>query len=422
MGWRPNRGQVDRLGREIPDAEYTTRDFERKVSLLPRTETIARNLTDFLKKNGRFDKTIVFCVDQEHAEDMRFELNNLNADLVRENSDYVARVTADEGKIGRGHLDRFTYPDLTTPAIVTTSQLLTTGVNVPTCKNIVIARTIDSMTEFKQIIGRGTRVKDDYGKLFFNILDYTGSATRLFADPGFDGEPALATVEEMNAAGENISAEIERPEEVIADPLPPQIREPGRGRGTEPRKYYVDQGSVEIAAHFVSELDADGKQLRVVRFTEYTGEKVRSMCPSAVELRSKWSDADQRAEIIQALEERGVTLEELIEASNQPEADPFDLLCQVAYSAPVRTRRERAERLRKEQKAFFEKYSEKARQVLHDILDKYVDYGTAQFAIPEILKVPPISDRGSVMDISQMFGGAENLRSAVNELQGLLYA
>jgi type I restriction enzyme R subunit len=184
----------------------------------------------------------------------------------------------------------------------------------------------------------------------------------------------------------------------------------------------VDQGSVEIVAHFVSELDADGKQLRVVRFTDYTGEKVRSMCPSAAELRSRWSDAQQRAEIIQALEERGITLEELITASGQPDADPFDLLCQVAYSAPIRTRRERAERLRKEQKAFFERYSEKAREVLHDILNKYVDYGTAQFAIPEILKVPPISDRGSVMDISRMFGGAERLRAAVGELQTLLYA
>jgi type I restriction enzyme R subunit len=313
--------------------------------------------------------------------------------------------------------------ETTTPTIVTTSQLLTTGVDVQTCKNIVIARTINSMTEFKQIIGRGTRVRDDYGKLYFNILDYTGSATRLFADPDFDGEPALVTVDEMNAAGENIKAEVEKPEEVIVDPLPPQILQPGgANQGQPPRKYYVDQGSVEIVAHFVSELDSDGKQLRVVRFTDYTGEKVRSMFPSASELRSKWSNAEQRAEIIQSLEERGITLEELIAASNQPDADPFDLLCQVAYSAPLRTRRERAERLRKEQKPFFDKHSEKAREVLEDILDKYVDYGTAQFDVPEILKVPPISERGTVMDISKMFGGAEKLRSAVNELQTLLYA
>jgi len=422
IGWRPDRGQVDRHGREIPDSQYTTKDFERKLALRPRTEAIARNLTDFLKANGRFDKTIIFCVDQEHAGDMRFALNNLNADLVQQYPDYVVRVTAEEASTGRGNLDRFKELETTTPALVTTSQLLTTGVDVPTCKNIVIARVINSMTEFKQIIGRGTRVRDDYGKLYFNILDYTGSATRLFADPDFDGEPALVTEEEMNAEGERIREVIERPEEVLPDPEPPQILEPGGRTSEEPRKFYVDNGSVEILAHFVSELDADGRQLRVVRFTDYTGEKVRAMWPSAAELRSKWSDAEQRGEIIQALEEHGITLEELISASDQPDADPFDLLCQVAYSAPIRTRRERAEKLRKEQKAFFDKYSEKARQVLDDILDKYVDYGTAQFTIPEILKVPPISDRGSVMDISQMFGGADNLRSAINELQARLYA
>ena len=421
VGWRPDRGQVDRLGREIPDGEYTTKDFERKVSLLPRTEAIARNLTDFLKRNGRFDKTIVFCVDQEHAEDMRMALNNLNADLVQKHPDYVVRVTADEGPTGRGHLDRFTELETETPTIVTTSQLLTTGVDVPTCKNIVIARIINSMTEFKQIIGRGTRVRDDYGKLFFNILDYTGSATRLFADPDFDGEPAFVTEEEMNAAGEKIKGVVVQPEEIIADPLPPRILEPGGSRPEEPRKYYVDDGSVEIVAHVVSELDADGKQLRVIRFTDYTAEKVREMFPSAVELRSKWSDAQQRAEIIDALEERGITLDQLIEASKQPDTDPFDLLCQVAYSAPLRTRRERADSLRKEQKAFFERYSEKARDVLHDILEKYVDYGTAQFAIPDILKVPPISDRASLPEILQMFGGAENLRLAISELQARLY-
>ena len=422
VGWRPDRGQVDRLGREIPDSEYTTKDFERKLSLLPRTEAIARNLTDFLKKNGRFDKTIVFCVDQEHAEDMRMALNNLNADLVQKHPDYIVRVTADEGSTGRGHLDHFTELERDTPSIVTTSQLLTTGVDVPTCKNIVIARIINSMTEFKQIIGRGTRVRDDYGKLFFNILDYTGSATRLFADPDFDGEPALVTEEEMNAAGETVKDVVTQPEETIADPLPPRILTPGGQRPEEPRKYYVDDGSVEIVAHVVSELDAEGKQLRVIRFTDYTAEKVRQMFPSAAELRSKWSDAQQRSEIINALEERGITLDELIAASKQPEADPFDLLCQVAYSAPLRTRRERADSLRKEQKAFFERYPERARQVLHDILEKYVDYGTAQFTIPDILKVPPISERGSVVDISQMFGGPENLRSAINELQARLYA
>jgi type I restriction enzyme R subunit len=283
--------------------------------------------------------------------------------------------------------------------------MLITGVDVPICRNVVLVRVINPMTEFKQIIGRGTGVRDD-GKLYFNILDYAGSATRLFADPDFDGEPALVTEEEMNESGEQTGE--------------PQVM----GNGGEPprRKYYVDTGSVEIATHLVYELDADSKQFRVVSFTDYTAEKVRSMCPSAAALRSRWSIAEERAAIITALEERGIFLEELAEALKQAEADPFDLLCHIAYDFPLRTRRERAEALRREQKGFFDKYAPKAREVLGDILEKYIEYGMAQFQIPEILKVPPISERGTVMEIAAMFGGTENLRSAANELQTLLYA
>ncbi len=422
-GWRPSKGELDRHGRAIPDGEYGTPDFERKLSLKPRTEAIARNLTEFLKKSDRFGKTIVFCVDQEHAEDMRLALNNFNADLVQKHPSYVARIVADEGKIGRGHLDRFMELETTVPTIVTTSQLLTTGVDVPTCKNIVIARVINSMTEFKQIIGRGTRVRDDYGKFYFKILDYTGSATRLFADPDFDGEPALLTEEEMNEAGETVTEPVvvsqeEGGVEIVAEPPELPMDEGER----PPRKYYADGGQVEIAAHIVHELDADGKQLRVVEFTDYAAEKVRSMYPSAAELRSKWSNAAERAAIIAALEERGISLEELTEASRQPDADPFDVLCNVAFSAPLRTRRERAEHLRKDRKDFFERYSEPAREVLNDILEKYIEYGTAEFRIPEILKVPPISERGTVLEIAALFSGAENMRGAVSEMQTLLYA
>jgi type I restriction enzyme R subunit len=421
-GWRPSAGQLDRYGREIPDAEYGTPDFERKVALKVRTLAIARNLTDFLKGTDRYAKTIVFCVDQEHAEEMRMALNNENADLARDNSDYVVRVTSDEGKLGRGHLDHFTELETTVPVIVTTSQLLTTGVDVPTCKNIVIARMVNSMTEFKQIIGRGTRVRDDYGKLFFNILDYTGSATRLFADPDFDGEPALITEEEMNEAGETLKKQITKEEEPFPEVQVPEGSLPPEDSEKPRRKFYVDNGYVEVAAHFVYELDAEGKQLRVVRFTDYTAEKVRHMFPSAADLRSKWSNAEERAAIIAALEDRGISIESLISASKQPDADPFDLLCQVAYSAPLRTRRERADRVRKEQKIFFERYGSDARTILDQILDKYVEYGTAQFKIPDILKVPPISERGTVTDITKLFGGAEILRAAVGELQSLLYA
>ena len=426
-GWRPSAGELDRYGREIPDAEYGTKDFERVVALRARTEAIARNLTEFLMKNDRFGKTIIFCVDMGHAEDMRLALNNLNADLAQQRPDYVVRVVSDEGKIGRGHLDRFMELESVTPTLVTTSQMLTTGVDVPTCKNVVLARVINSMTDFKQIIGRGTRVRDDYGKYFFSILDYTGSATRLFADPDFDGDPALITEEKMNDVGETIDepeviAEDESGETIDGDPNPDLPADDYRDENQPPRKFYVDHGSVEIAAHLVYELDSDGKQLRVVRLTDYTAEKVRSMCPSAAALRSKWSSAEERATILEALEERGISLEELMVAAKQPNADPFDLLCHVAFNAPLRTRRERAEALRREQKGFFDGYGAKAHEVLNDILEKYIDYGVAQFQIPEILKVPPISERGTIMEIAAMFGGAEKLRTAVNQMQALLYA
>src|SRR5882724_3291691 len=203
-GWRPSKGDLDRYGRDIPDAEYQTVDFERAVALKARSEAIARNLTDFLKKTDRFAKTIVFCVDQEHADEMRRALNNMNDDLVKQYPDYVCRITSEEGSVGRGYLSKFQELETITPVIVTTSQLLTTGVDIPTCKNIVIARVVNSMVEFKQIIGRGTRVRDDYNKLYFNVLDYTGSDTRLFADPDFDGEPAYITEQEMNETGETI--------------------------------------------------------------------------------------------------------------------------------------------------------------------------------------------------------------------------
>jgi len=420
-GWRPTKGQLDRYGREIPDELYETKDFERVVALKARTEAIARNITEFLKQDDRYGKTIVFCVDQEHAEGMRKALNNLNSDLAKDAPDYVARVVSDEGKIGRGHLDRFMELETRTPAIVTTSQMLTTGVDVQTCKNVVLVRVINSMTDFKQIIGRGTRVRDDYGKLYFNILDYTGSATTLFADPEFDGEPAVVTELAMNDEGETVKKEVLSEEESDEEPVTVE-RLPPEGAETRRQKYYVDDGAVEIVADVVYDLDADGKRLRVKKYTDYTGEKVRSMYPSAAELRSKWSNAAERATIIAALEERGITFEELAAAAKEPEADPFDLLCHVAYNGPLRTRRERAQAVRREKKDFFEQYRPEARQVLNDILEKYIEYGTAQFQIPEILKVPPISERGNVMEITELFGGADQLRAAVNNLQAYLYA
>jgi type I restriction enzyme R subunit len=373
-GWRPSQGDLDRYGREIPDEEYHTNDFERVVALKARTAAVARHLTEFLRKTDRYAKTIVFCVDQEHANEMRAALTKLSPDLMRQHPDYVCRVTAIEGDIGRGHLSRFQDLETSTPVILTTSQMLTTGVDVPTCKNVVLLRVINSMTEFKQIIGRGTRVRDDYGKLWFNILDYTGSATRLFADPDFDGDPIAETESPIEELREPEAPETPEPEPPAPpEPLPPEEPEPQR------RKFYFDGGQVEIAAHLVYELDPDGRQLRVVKFTDYT-------------------------------------------AANQPDADPFDLLCHIAFNAPLRTRRERAERLRKDKKDFFDHYAPQAQAILNELLDKYADHGTAQFVIPDVLELPPINRHGNVIEIAGLFGGEDRLVEAVHRLQTLLYA
>lgn len=423
VGWRPSKDEVDRFGRAIPDDEYQTKDFERSIALRARTEAIARHLTDFLKKTDRFAKTIVFCVDQEHAAEMRQALVNLNADLVAQYPDYVARVTADEGAIGRGHLSRFQDLETKTPVILTSSQLLTTGVDAPTCKNVVLARVVGSMSEFKQIIGRGTRLRDDYGKLWFNILDYTGSATRMFADPAFDGDPARITEEEVNEAGETTATTEIVPEGQKPEPAPPEEGEPGviEPPTGEPRKFYFDGGQVEIVAHLVHELDPNGKQLRVVKYTDYAAESVRSLAPTSAELRKRWADADQRSEIIAALAERGIDFDVLAEQTGQADADPFDLLCHLAFNAPLRTRRERAQRLKAERKDYFEKYSPEAHQVLDELLEKYAEHGDAQFVLPDVLKVPPISTHGQPAEIIKLFGGPDELRRAVTDLQGLLY-
>lgn len=424
-GWRPTQGDMDRYGRAIPDEEYHTNEFERVVSLRARTEAVARHLAEFLKKTDRFAKTIVFCVDQEHADEMRRALNNLSADLVRQYPDYVCRVTSDEGGVGRGHLSNFQDVERRTPVILTTSQMLTTGIDAPTVQNVALVRVINSMTEFKQIIGRGTRVRDDYGKLFFSILDYTGSATRLFADPDFDGEPSIETEQRIDERGlpvetESVIVDHELNETATLgaqEPLPPDY-----GGLEERRKFYFDDGHVEIAAHLVYELDADGNQLRVVRFTDYTAERVRSLYANAAELRSRWADPDHRLEVIAKLAERGIEFDELATAANQPDADPLDLLCHVAFNAPLRTRRERAQRLRSEKKDFFDQYGPEAREVLNELLDKYTEHGTAQFVVPDALEVPPISQHGNVIEIARHFGGENKLVEAVRQLQTLLYA
>lgn len=428
-GWRPSKGEVDRFGRVIPDGEYQTKDFERVIALRSRTDAIAKHLSDFMKRTGRFAKTIVFCVDQEHADEMRRALNNLNADLVQKNPDYTARVTSEEGKIGKGHLSRFQELETSTPVILTTSQLLTTGVDAPTCKNVVLARVVNSMSEFKQIIGRGTRLREDYGKLWFNIIDYTGSATQNFADPDFDGYPEIEEEVAIDEQGYEINeggltdgaAENAQAEESAEYDVGSGSTDTGGG-SDEPRKYYVDGGSIKITSHLVYELDADGKQLRVVQYTDYTAEKVKTLFVSSNELKDKWADPIKREEIMLELEERGIQFDDLAQESGKPDVDPLDLLCHIAFNAPLRTRKQRADYLRKNKPDFFDQYGPEARQILGDLLEKYTAYGPKQFSIPDSLQVPPISKFGNVMEIANLFGGALQMKTAVDQLQTLLYS
>jgi type I restriction enzyme R subunit len=426
LGWRPYKGQRDRYDREIPDREYQTKDFERAVALKARTKAIVRHLTDYLQRNDRFAKTIIFCVDQEHASQMRQQLNNLNADLVQQYPDYVVRVTSEEGKIGKGHLSRFQDPEEPMPVIVTTSKLLTTGVDVPTCQNVVLVRVVNSMTEFKQIIGRGTRVNADYGKYTFNIIDYTGSATERFADPAFDGDPVTVTQVDIDDEGQEIEGTEE--ETATGEPSPeweeiPTGIDSVSGDEDKPRrKYYVDGGAVEVVAHMVYELDPQGHQLKAFKYVDYAGETVRTLYANGAALRKDWADPDLRAEIIQRFADRGIDFDYLREVTAQPEADPFDLLCHLAFKTPVRTRRERADVLLQNRPDFFAQYGHDAQVILGELLDKYAEHGTTQFQIPETLKSPPISCHGNVREIAALFGGPVPLRQAVHQLQTLLYA
>lgn len=433
-GWRPTKRERDRLGREIPDEVYHTSDFERRLSLRPRSEAIAKHLTDFLKRTNRFDKTIVFCVDQEHADEMRLLLNNLNADLVKNHPDYVCRVTSDEKEIGKGHLSRFQELEEDTPVILTSSQMLSTGVDAPTVKNVVLIRMIGSMTEFKQIIGRGTRLREDYGKYYFNIIDYTGTATRHFADPDFDGDPEFVSEEEIDDDGNTTTTTIVDPsageaegpdDDDSVEPGPddddPVIIDPPDG-DQDPRKLYVEKGKVDIATELTQDLDADGRQLRVSELRDYTGDVVRSLFTDVSEFRHRWADPERRSEVVSLLKKKGITTSEVGKVLGQPEADPFDLLCNLAWNAPVITRAERARKLKHDDQAFFEDFGPAARDILSAMLKKYAEHGPSQFIIPDSLKVPPISELGNVSEIIKQFGSADELKDAVTRLQLLLYA
>ncbi len=435
IGWRPSKDELDRYGRPIPDDEYQTKDFEKAVALRARTKAIAKHLSNFLKASDRFAKTLVFCVSQEHASEMRHELGNLNPELRKTYPDYVCRVTSDEGDIGKNHLSRFQDVDLPTPAILTTSQLLTTGVDAEMVKNVVLARVVGSLSEFKQIIGRGTRLNVDYGKEYFNIIDYTGTATIHFADKDFDGEPEYIDETTLNKDGETTSVTVEKPEseeeatlpeqepEETSDlTLPPEPPLPPDPPPQPPRKFYVDGGEVEIIGHLVYDLDTDGKKLQVVKYTDYSGRMLRSMYPSPEEFRTTWANQDTRIEVLRELADRGIDFDELAVASNQADADPFDLLCHLAWNAPLLSRRERAEKIKKNPDLFAQ-HGDTAREILGLLLDKYIERGVIQFhGLSDLMKTPPFNHYGLPAEIANLhFGGVLPMRQAVVQLQETLY-
>lgn len=423
-GFRPEDGQRDDHGELIPDGVYSTPDFENSLSYLPRTKAVVKHLYHFMLKNGRFDKTIVFCVNQEHADQFRRESSNLNTDLVVQYPDYVVRIVSDEKEIGKGHLGKFMDIDEPLPVIVTTSKLLSTGVDVQTCKNIVLFRMVNSMTEFKQIIGRGTRVREDKEKLFFTILDYTGSATRNFADPDFDGYPPLITEAEINDEGEVIPGT----ETIITDTEPLFENDDGEefegnindDGGQSRRKYYISEGEVTIAAETVQILDTSGK-LRTVQFTQFAKEQITTMFPSINDFRSRWNDLEERKHIIEELENNGISIEQLIDITKQKGVDPFDLLCFVAFDLKPLTRKQRADLLKKNKPDFFARYSDRAKEVLNMILEKYIDYGINQIR-PDIISAEPIRQSGNEIEIVNEFGGMDKYKQAIEQLQTLLYA
>jgi type I restriction enzyme, R subunit len=431
FGWRPGADDLDRYGRSVPDEEYQIGDFERVVSLKVRTEAIARHITQFLKKTNPFAKTIVFCVDEDHVLEMVTALNNYSADLVREHPNYVCRITSAAGDTGKALLYQFKDVQTQAPVIAVTSRLLTTGVDVPTCGNVVLVKVIRSMTDFKQMVGRGTRVYEEGGKLSFNILDYTNS-TRLFADPAFDGTPELIKEEQMDDTGQTIPGT----EEVI-QPEPFEEGEPGLDEldpvlsgftgvpdddDAPPRKYYFDGGICEVIGEVVYELDPNGNRLRTFKLTDYASEQVRTLYRSVLEVRQRWTNLEQRSEIIQQLADRGIDFSDLKAITNQPEADPFDLLCHIAFNTPVLTYKQRAERLKRDRQDFFTQYGQDAQEILAILLDTYAQGGLDQLVLPPALKLKAMEKYGNVKEIADKFGDADTLKQAIEELQVLLYS
>ena len=410
-GYRPEHGQLDRDGLEVEDRLYNIKDFDRSLVLDDRTTLVARKITQFLKESGdRFQKAIIFCVDQEHAARMRQALINDNADLVGENHRYVMRITGGDSD-GQAQLDNFMDPESTYPVLVTTSRLLSTGVDVQTCRLIVLDRAVGSMTEFKQIVGRGTRVHEDTCKFYFSVMDFRG-ATNHFADPDFDGEPVQiyepGEDDPMTPPDEHLPAD-EEEEEIIIDPPQPL--------SDKRRKVYVDGVGASIVAERIEYLDQDGK-LVTESLRDFTKNALKKRFVSLDDFLRRWKAAQRKQAIVEELEAEGLALDTIAQELGK-DLDPFDLICHVAFDATPLTRRERADNVKK--RDVFTTYGEQARAVLDALLAKYADEGVFNLDDPKVLSILPFTELGTPVQLITAFGGTDKFVAAVHELQSALY-
>ncbi|EET4553553.1 DEAD/DEAH box helicase family protein [Escherichia coli] len=434
QGWRPTKGQTDLNGEVIDDRIYNQKDFDRTMVIDERTELVARTITDYLKRTNPMDKTIVFCNDIDHAERMRRALVNLNPEQVKKNDKYVMKITGDD-EIGKAQLDNFINPKKAYPVIATTSELMTTGVDAKTCKLVVLDQNIQSMTKFKQIIGRGTRIDERYGKLWFTILDFK-KATELFADERFDGIPEKVmdtTPEDIADPESDFEEKLEEISEhddeqvtgVDEPPAPPYQVTNTDDVGPLPeedekkiRKFHVNGVAVGVIAQRVQYYDADGK-LVTESFKDYTRKTLLKEYASLDDFTRKWQDADRKEAIIHELEQQGIIWEVLAEEVGK-DLDPFDMLCHVVYGQPPLTRKERAENVRK--RNYFTKYSEAAQAVLDNLLDKYADAGVQEIESIQVLKLKPFDSMGTLPEIIKTgFGDRNGYNQALSELENEIY-
>lgn len=422
-GYRPKRGETDARGRVIDDRIYNVKDFDRTLVIDSRTRRVARWISDFLRQSGdRMQKTIVFCVDTEHAAQMRQALIVENQDLVLQNDRYVMRITGDDAA-GTAQLGNFIDPEAAYPVIVTTSRLLSTGVDAQTCRLIVLDRPVGSMTEFKQIVGRGTRVHEDTHKYYFTLVDFRG-ATSHFADPAFDGDPVQvyepgeddpvvppepdpATQTPVETGGDDGDAQI------LVDP-----DRPGPGTGQTLPKYYIHGRPVRVATERIEYLDADGR-LVTESLRDYSRKAIRAQYASLDQFLRRWNGEERKDAIIAELAAEGLLLEPLLDEVGK-DLDPFDLICHIAYDRPPLTRRERANGVKK--RDFFTRYGPQARSVLEALLDKYQDEGlVAGLDNVRVLQIPPFSEMGTAVQLLKPFGGRAGFEQAVHALQQELY-